>query len=68
MEIAVPDDSNVNTKETEKLSMYKDLEIDISRMWKLRTKILPVIIAALGTIKKGEDQNLQLPLSHPWAL
>jgi len=30
--IATPDDSNVNTKETEKLSKYKDLENNVSRM------------------------------------
>jgi hypothetical protein len=31
-------------KETEKLSKYKDLENEVSRMWKGRTKIVPVII------------------------
>ena len=31
----------------------------------MRTKIVPVIIGALGTIKKGLDQNLQLLLCHP---
>jgi hypothetical protein len=30
--IAITDDSNVNTKETEKLTKYKDLEIEVSRM------------------------------------
>ena len=34
-------------------------------MWKVRTKIVSVIIGALGTIKKGLDQNLQLLPSHP---
>jgi len=29
-------------------------------MRKVRTDIMPVIIGALGTIKKGLDQNLQL--------
>ena len=29
-------------------------------MWKVRTKIVPVVIGALGTIKKGLDQNCQL--------
>jgi hypothetical protein len=29
-------------------------------MWKVRTKILPVIIGALETFKKGLDQNLEL--------
>jgi hypothetical protein len=36
-------------------------------MWKVRTKIVPVITAALGTITSGLDQNLQLLAGHPWA-
>jgi hypothetical protein len=28
-------------------------------MWKVRTNIVPVVIGALGTTKKGLDQNLQ---------
>ena len=50
IDIAIPDDFNINTKETEKLSKYKDLEIEVSRMWKVRTKTVPVITGALGTI------------------
>jgi len=46
----------------------KDLEIEVSRMWKLRTKIVPVIIVALGTIKKESVQNLQLLPGHPSAI
>jgi hypothetical protein len=30
--IAILDDLNINTKETEKLSKYKDLEMQVSRM------------------------------------
>jgi hypothetical protein len=66
--IAIPDDSNVNRKETEKLSNYKDLEIDVSRVWKVRTKIVPIIITALGTIKKALGKNLQLLQGHPLAI
>jgi hypothetical protein len=33
-------------------------------MWKVRTKIVPVIIGALGTMKNGYDQNLQLLAGH----
>jgi hypothetical protein len=29
-------------------------------MWKVRKKTVPVIIGALGTIKKGVDQHLQV--------
>jgi hypothetical protein len=62
MDIAIPDDSNTNKKETEKLSKYK--ETKVSRMWKVRTKIVPVITGAQGTIKKRSDQNLQLLPGH----
>jgi len=44
--------------------VYKDLVIEVSRVWKVRTKIVPAIIGALGTIKKGLDQNLQVLPGH----
>jgi hypothetical protein len=53
-----PNGTELNTKENETLRKYKDLEIAVSRMSKVRTKIVSVIIGALGTIKKGLDQNL----------
>ena len=58
----MPDDSNINTKETEKLRKYKD-EIKVSRMWKVRTKIMLVIIGALGTTKYRLNQNSVSPRS-----
>jgi hypothetical protein len=57
--ICLSDDLNFNTKETKKLSTYKDLDIQVSSMWKVRTKIAPVIFGALGTVKKGLDQTGQ---------
>jgi len=33
-------------------------------MWKVRSKIVPAIIGALGTIKNGLDQNLLLLPGH----
>jgi hypothetical protein len=67
IDIATPYDSNVNTKKAEKLSNYEYLEIEVSRKWTVRTKIVPVIIGGLGTIKKGSCQNLQLVPGHPSA-
>jgi len=46
----IPDDSNVNTKEYEKLNQYKDQETEVSRMCKVGIKIASVITGALGTI------------------
>ena len=57
---AIPDDSNIIIQETEKLSKCEDLEIEVSRIVKGWTKIVPVIIGALGTITKVLDQSLQL--------
>jgi len=44
--MAIPDDSNVNTIKAEKLSKYKDLEIEDSRIWNVRTKTVLIVIAA----------------------
>jgi hypothetical protein len=61
---SIPDDPNVNTEYAAKLREYKALEIEVSRMWKVRTKIVPVIIGASETIKKGSVQNVRLLPGH----
>ena len=40
-------------KESEKILQYKDLTIEIQRMWNVKTKVIPVIIGATGTISKS---------------
>jgi hypothetical protein len=35
IDITIPVYAKVNTKETEKLSKYKELETEVSRMWKM---------------------------------
>ena len=49
----IPSDRNTSVKVTEKLSKYKDLEVETSRMWGMGTETIPVLIGALGAIKKG---------------
>ena len=50
MDIAVPGDSNILQKETEKREKYQDLAREIQRIWKSRTKVVPVV--ALGSVSK----------------
>jgi len=40
-------------KEAEKILKYKDLTIEIQCMWNVKTKAIPVIIGATGTISKS---------------
>ena len=40
-------------KESEKILKYKDLTIEIQRMWNIKTKVIPLIIGATGTISKS---------------
>ena len=54
--INVPSDSNISSKDFEKLSKYKDLEIEIAKTWKMKTKTIAVIVGALGMIKKGTQK------------
>ena len=56
IDMSMPSDSNISTKEFEKLSKYKDLEIEIAKMWKMKTKTIPVIVGTLGMIKKGTQK------------
>ena len=62
IDMTVPSERNVTIKEVEKLSKYKDLEIEVSRMWEMKTTTIPVVIGALGLIKKGLEKRLkQIP-------
>ena len=49
-------------KEFQKLSKYKGLEIEVTKMWKLKTKTIPLVIGTLGMIKKGTQNSInQIP-------
>jgi hypothetical protein len=53
IDVAVSGDRNVIQKEAEKILKYKNLTIEIQRMWNVKTRVIPVIIAATGTISKS---------------
>ena len=62
IDMTVPLDTNTSVKTTEKLTKYKDLEIEVEKMWGLKTTTVPVIMGALGTIKEDmENYSNKIP-------
>jgi len=53
IDVAIPGDRNMIKKEAEKILKYKGLTIEIQRMWNVKSKVIPVIIGATGTISKS---------------
>ena len=53
IDVAISGDRNVIKKEAEKILKYKDLKIEIQRMWNVKTKAMRVIIGANGTVSKS---------------
>jgi hypothetical protein len=53
IDVAIPGDKNVIKKEAKKILKYKDLTIEIQRMWNVKAKVTPVIRGATGTISKS---------------
>jgi len=53
IDVAVSGDRNVIKNEAEKIPKHKDLTIEIQRVWNVKTKVIPVMIGATGTISKS---------------
>ena len=59
VDIAVPGDCNVAQKEKEKREKYQDLARKIENLWKTRTKVVPVVAGALGSVSKQIKCHLE---------
>ena len=44
---------DTHNNNNEKILKYKDLTTEIQRTWNVKTKVIPVIIGATGTISKS---------------
>ena len=53
IDVAISGDRNAIKIEAEKFLKYKDLTIEIQRMWNVKSKAIPVIIGTTGTISKS---------------
>jgi hypothetical protein len=65
IDVAISGDRTVIKKEAEKILKYKDLTIEIQCMWKVETRVIPVIIGATGTISKSFIKYISnIPRNH----
>jgi hypothetical protein len=52
IDVTIPSDKNVIQKEAENKLKYKNLSIEIQRMWNMKCFVIPVIIKATGIVSK----------------
>jgi len=53
IDVAISGDRNVIKNEAEKILKYKELTIEMQRMWNVKPKVITVIRGAAGTISKS---------------
>ena len=58
IDVSVPCDGNVVNKDAEKKLKYKSLAIEVSRMWGMKTEVVPIVIGALGIVPLSLPKNL----------
>jgi hypothetical protein len=65
IDVAITGGRNVIKKKSEKVLQYKDLTMQIQRLWKVNVKVMPAITGATGTISKSLRQYLSsIPEKH----
>ena len=69
IDIAVPADTNIISKETEKIVKYHDLCIELKRLWNLKSiNVIPIVIGCLESFSSNLLKYLkELPGKHPIA-
>ena len=65
IDVAIPVCQNVMRKTAEKITKYRDLEIELQKCWNLKeVQTIPVVIGALGTVLCGIGRYLRIISPH----
>ena len=57
--MTIPSARNITLKEVEKKSKYKDPDLEIQKVWQMKTEVIPVVVGSLGTVKKGMVDSIR---------
>jgi hypothetical protein len=65
IDVSIPGDRSMIKKKAEKISKYKYLTIEIWRMCNVKTRVIPAITGATGTISKSFRKHVStIPGNH----
>ena len=53
IDVAVPGDVRIAEKETEKIEKYDELKREVERLWKVKAKVIPIVLGTLGTVTRS---------------
>ena len=59
IDVPIPEDSGAKEKEAEKVEKYQNLARELRRMWEVKTKVVPIVLGALGTVPLRLKGNLK---------
>ena len=59
IDLAIPEDSGVIEKKAERVEKYQNLARELRRMWEVKTKVVPIVFGALGTVPLRLKGNLK---------
>ena len=59
IDVAIPGNSGVKEKEAEKVEKYQNLARELRRIWEVKTKVIPIVLGALGTVPLRLKGNLK---------
>ena len=60
IDVAIPENGRVREKEDGKVEKYQDLAREVRKMWDARTKVIPVVMGALGSVPMNLKNNLKV--------
>ncbi len=67
IDVAIPNDSNIKKKEQEKVEKYQPLREELQRIWKVKSKVVPVVVGALGAVTPVLQKWLkEIPGEHAY--
>ena len=60
IDVAIPVCQNIVKKEAEKITKYRDLEIELKKFWELkRVQTIPIVVGALGSVTESIGTYLE---------